>query len=148
MSASSIHFFTEDVNYVIKQKRILKEWLLSVIEDEHYALQELNFILCSDEYLLNLNQQFLDHDTYTDVITFDNSEQPKTVTGDTFISLDRVKENAATVKVLVKEELHRVMVHGTLHLLGYKDKSKAAKGQMTSKEDHYLGLLKKKLTKL
>jgi rRNA maturation RNase YbeY len=148
MSASSIHFFTEDINYVIKQKRLLKEWLLSVIKNENYALQELNFILCSDDYLLNLNQQYLDHDTYTDVITFDNSEQPKTVTGDIFISIDRVKENATTVKVLVNEELHRVMVHGTLHLLGYKDKSKAAKGQMTSKEDHYLGLLKKKLTEL
>jgi probable rRNA maturation factor len=148
MSTSSIHFFTEDVNYVIKQKRILKEWLLSVIEDERYSLQELNFILCSDDYLLDLNQQYLDHDTYTDVITFDNSEQPKVVTGDIFISIDRIKENAATVKVIVSEELQRVMVHGTLHLLGYKDKSKAAKKQMTLREDHYLTILKEKLTSL
>ncbi|MEJ7556985.1 MAG: rRNA maturation RNase YbeY [Pedobacter sp.] len=148
MSASSIHFFTEDVNYVIKQKRILKEWLLFVIENEKYALQELNFILCSDDYLLNLNQQYLDHDTYTDVITFDNSEEPKTITGDIFISIDRIKENAATVGVLAKDELHRVMVHGTLHLLGYKDKTKAAKIQMTSMEDQYLAVLNKTLTAL
>ena len=142
---SSIHFFTEDVNYVIKQKRIIKNWLLSVIKSEGYSLQELNFILCSDEYLLGMNQQYLNHDTYTDVITFDNSEQPKVITGDIFISVERVKENANSVKVHVSDELNRVMVHGTLHLLGYKDKTKTAKGQMTAKEDLYLQNLSARL---
>lgn len=146
MSVSSIHFFIEDVNYVIKQKRIIKNWLLSVIKSEGYSLQELNFILCSDEYLLGMNQQYLNHDTYTDVITFDNSDQPKVITGDIFISIERVKENANSVKVHVSDELNRVMVHGTLHLLGYKDKTKAAKGQMTAKEDFYLQILSAQLT--
>ena len=94
MSVSSIHFFTEDVNYLIKQKRIIKDWLLSVIQSEDYSLQELNFILCSDEYLLGMNRQYLNHDTYTDVITFDNSDQSKVIAGDIFISIERVKENA------------------------------------------------------
>ena len=138
MSASSIHFFTEDINYVIKQKRLLKEWLLSVIKNENYALQELNFILCSDDYLLNLNQQYLDHDTYTDIITFDNSDIDKTIIGDIFISVERIKENAKKFGVTQITELHRVMIHGALHLLGYKDKSAADKIKMTLKEDHYL----------
>jgi probable rRNA maturation factor len=145
MSVSFIHFFTEDVTYNIKQKRIIKDWLLSVIKGEDYTLEELNFILCSDEYLLGMNQQYLNHDTYTDVITFDNSEQPKIITGDIFISIDRIKENAKSLNLQVSQELHRVMVHGTLHLLGYKDKTKAAKGQMTAKEDFYLQHLSARL---
>ena len=145
MSVSSIHFFTEDVNYLIKQKRIIKDWLLAVILSEDYSLQELNFILCSDEYLLGMNRQYLNHDTYTDVITFDNSDQSKVIAGDIFISIERVKENANSMKVHVSEELNRVMVHGTLHLLGYKDKTKTAKGQMTAKEDFYLQNLSARL---
>jgi probable rRNA maturation factor len=148
MSTSAINFFTEDVKYVIKQKRIIKQWLLSVIQQEQFRLQELNFILCSDDYLLNMNQQYLDHDTYTDVITFDNSEEPETIYGDIFISIERVIENAATIKVSSVEELNRVMVHGTLHLLGYLDKTKASKLQMTAKEDHYLESLKAMLKTL
>lgn len=141
MSKASINFFTEDTNYTIKNKRAIKAWLAAAIEKEGYALQELNFILCSDEYLLRLNQDYLNHDTYTDVITFDNAEVLKTIVGDIFISIERVKENAATFKHTVATELCRVIIHGTLHLLGYKDKSKAAKKLMTEKEDHYLGLL-------
>lgn len=141
MSKASINFFTEDTNYTLKNKRAIKAWLAAAIEKEGYALQELNFILCSDEYLLRLNQDYLNHDTYTDVITFDNAEVLKTIVGDIFISIERVKENAATFKHTVATELCRVIIHGTLHLLGYKDKSKAAKKLMTEKEDHYLGLL-------
>ncbi|MFP5079269.1 rRNA maturation RNase YbeY [Pedobacter sp. JCM 36344] len=148
MSSNSIHFFSEDAPYVVKQKKILRNWLLSVVENEHYALEELNFILCSDEYLLGLNQQYLDHDTYTDVITFDNSELTKTVAGDIFISIHRVKENAIIQKVKVTEELTRIMVHGTLHLLGYKDKTKADKLKMTFKEDDYLQHLRERLNAL
>lgn len=141
MSKPSINFFTEDTNYTLKKKTILKDWLKSAIAAEGYLLQELNFILCSDEYLLRMNQDYLNHDTYTDVITFDNSEELKTIVGDIFISVDRIKENAATFKHTVEHELCRVMVHGALHLLGYKDKSKAAKTLMTEKEDQYLSLL-------
>jgi probable rRNA maturation factor len=141
MSKASINFFTEDTNYILKNKRKLKAWIASAITAEGYALQELNFILCSDDYLLRINQDYLDHDTYTDVITFDNSEALKTIVGDIFISIDRVQENAKEIKVSTINELCRVMIHGTLHLLGYKDKTKAAKTAMTAKEDHYLLVL-------
>jgi len=138
MSARSIQFFEEEIKYNLKNKRRIRSWLLAVIEAEGYVLEELNFIFCSDTYLLGINQQFLDHDTYTDVITFDNSEGLKTIAGDIFISIERVYENAGLLRQSVPQELCRVMIHGTLHLLGYKDKSKAAKKQMTEREDHYL----------
>jgi probable rRNA maturation factor len=142
MSKIAVNFFTEDLSYTLKQKTRIRTWLLETIKAEGYVLEELNFILCSDNYLLNMNQQYLDHDTYTDVITFDNAEAPKTIAGDIFISIERIQENAKAFKGTVFEELCRVMVHGTLHLLGYMDKSKAEKKIMTEKEDHYLGLLK------
>lgn len=142
MSKIAINFFTEDLKYTLKQKTRIRTWLLDTINKEGYALEELNFILCSDEYLLKMNQEYLDHDTYTDVITFDNADQPHTIAGDIFISMERIQENAKAFKGTVFDELCRIMVHGTLHLLGFKDKSKADKTVMTQKEDHYLDLLK------
>lgn len=140
MSKASINFFIEDSNYHLKNKRKIKSWIASAITAEGYTLQELNFILCSDAYLLRINQDYLNHDTYTDVITFDNSEVLKTIVGDVFISVERVQENAKEIKVSTIDELCRVMIHGTLHLLGYKDKAKAAKKLMTAREDHYLSV--------
>lgn len=133
-----INFFVEDVAYNLKQKIRLRKWLTETIINEGYKLQELNFIFCTDEYLLQINQTFLKHDYYTDVITFDNAETPKSILGDIFISIDRVKEHAGQHHVAVAHELSRVMVHGTLHLLGYKDKTKKEKTEMTAKEDYYL----------
>ncbi|ACU02233.1 rRNA maturation RNase YbeY [Pedobacter heparinus] len=141
MSKASIHFFTEDTSYRLKNKTQIKDWIRSAIAEEGYVLRELNFILCSDEYLLRINQDYLQHDTYTDVITFDNAEELKTIVGDIFISIERVQENARALKLPVAEELCRVMIHGTLHLLGYKDKGKAAKATMTTREDHHLAKL-------
>ena len=138
MSKIAIQFFTEDLVYTLKHKTKIRTWLLQTITAEGYELEELNFILCSDEYLLGINQQYLKHDTYTDVITFDNSEEDKIIIGDIFISLERIQENAKNFKSTTYDELCRVMVHGTLHLLGYKDKSKAEKALMTQKEDDYL----------
>ncbi len=138
---AKINFFTEDITYTLKNKTIIKKWIESTIVEEGYQLAELNFILCSDEYLLRINQDFLQHDDYTDVITFDNSEELKTIAGDIFISLDRIKENASNFKSTTVTELCRVIIHGTLRLLGYKDKTKAAKTEMTAKEDYYLGKL-------
>lgn len=135
---AKINFFTEDINYTLKNKTIIKKWIESTIIEEGYCLSELNFILCSDEYLLRINQDYLQHDDYTDVITFDNSEEPKTIVSDIFISLERIKENALNFKSTTVNELCRVMIHGTLHLLGYLDKTKAAKKEMTAKEDFYL----------
>lgn len=139
---AAISFYTEDISYTLKHKTIIREWIEATIVAEGFRLSELNFILCSDEYLLRINQDFLQHDDYTDVITFDNSEHAKTIVGDIFISIERIKENAKQFGSSTATELCRVMIHGTLHLLGYKDKSKQAKKQMTEKEDFYL----KKLT--
>ena len=141
MARPAIHYFTEDISFTLKHKTIIRNWLKETITAEGYQLQELNFIFCSDEYLLGINQQYLDHDTYTDVITFDNSEELKTIVADIFISIDRIRENAAEFSKDFQNELCRVMVHGTLHLLGYTDKSKADKAGMTAKEDHYLANL-------
>lgn len=138
MPRPSIHFFSEDIFYPLKQKIHLRRWIRNTITAEGFKLNELNFILCSDEYLLQMNKQFLNHDTLTDIITFDNSEDEGIIAGDIFISVERVVENALNFKVNEKDELHRVMIHGTLHLLGYPDKGKEAKALMTSKEDFYL----------
>jgi probable rRNA maturation factor len=135
---SAINFFTEDVNYTLKSKTSIKKWIKETVIAEGYQLNELNFIFCSDEYLLRVNQDFLQHDYYTDVITFDNSETLKTILGDIFISIDRVKDNAKQNKATIHDELCRIMIHGTLHLLGYRDKTKKAKIEMTNREDFYL----------
>ncbi|RQO78609.1 rRNA maturation RNase YbeY [Pedobacter sp. KBW01] len=136
---AAISFFTESVTYNLPQKLKIKKWLKASIEKEGFKLGELNFIFCSDEYLLGINQQYLSHDTYTDIITFDNSDEEKLIISDIFISIERVKENAITFKTSAFDEVCRIMMHGTLHLLGYKDKGKAAKALMTQKEDEYLG---------
>jgi probable rRNA maturation factor len=147
MSKAPVHFFLEDVKYTLKNKIQIRNWIHQTIIAEGYALEELNFVLCSDEYLLSMNQQYLNHDTYTDVITFDNSEELKMIVGDIFISIERIQENARQFKSTVALELCRVMVHGTLHLLGYKDKGKAAKTLMTQKEDFYLTALSKEMSR-
>ncbi|MDQ7947216.1 MAG: rRNA maturation RNase YbeY [Pedobacter sp.] len=139
---AKISFFSEDTSYQLRHKTILKNWITAAIVAEGFQLDQLNFILCSDAYLLRINQDYLQHDDYTDVITFDNSEALKIIVGDIFISIDRIKENAATFNVPFLRELCRVMIHGTLHLLGYKDKAKADKLTMTAKEDEYLGMIR------
>ncbi|RKR80956.1 rRNA maturation RNase YbeY [Mucilaginibacter gracilis] len=136
--AIPVFFFEEDTEFKPKKKAKLREWLKATIVAEGYSLSELNYIFCSDTYLLALNQQYLDHDTYTDIITFDNSEIENVVVGDIFISIDRVRENAKEFSKTEEDELHRVIIHGALHLLGYKDKTKADKKLMTEKEDFYL----------
>jgi rRNA maturation RNase YbeY len=138
MSNLAIRFFTEDISFSLKNKGLVKKWIKQTIIDESHKLRELNFIFCSDQYLLSINQQFLNHDTYTDIITFDNSDKEGLIIGDIFISVDRVQENAESFKTKMEDELQRVMIHGTLHLLGYPDKGKEAKAIMTQKEDFYL----------
>ena len=136
---TNIWFHCEEVNYRIRHKKAIRNWLIATANKEGSQVGALNFIYCSDSYLLEMNQQYLDHDTFTDVITFDYTDQG-VVSGDIFISLDRIIENAKSNKVSLQKELHRVMVHGLLHLLGYKDKTKAQKNTMRSKEDYYLSL--------
>jgi probable rRNA maturation factor len=138
MKRLPIYFFSEDISFSPSAKTFLRTWINQTIQAEAYQLQELNFIFCSDDYLLKINQEYLKHDTYTDIITFDNSEVENDIVGDIFISIDRVKENAKTFKTSFTDELHRVMIHGTLHLLGYPDKKKEEKALMTEKENFYL----------
>jgi probable rRNA maturation factor len=134
----SISFFEEDISFKLKNKTLVRQWITDTIIAEGFKLKELTYIFCSDAYLLQINRQYLEHDTYTDIITFDNSVTEKVIIGDIFISIDRVRENAAAFKVSETDELHRVIVHGVLHLLGYTDKSAVCKEEMTKKEDFYL----------
>jgi probable rRNA maturation factor len=138
MGQIPINFFAEDISFNLKQKGFVRTWIRDTIIAENHRLKLLNFIFCNDAYLLNINQQYLNHDTYTDIITFDNSDTKQEIVGDVFISLDRIRENAKELGVNETDELHRVMIHGTLHLLGYPDKGKSAKALMTEKEDLYL----------
>lgn len=140
MSQLPVNFFSEDISYTLKEKAHIRKWLKEAISSEGKSLKELNFIFCSDNYLLQINQQYLSHDTYTDIITFDNSDDPKAISGDIFISIERIKENAAKYKASERDELHRVIIHGALHLIGYTDKTKAHKALMSEKEDQYLAL--------
>lgn len=132
-----ITFNTQDINFTLNEKRLLKKWIISTIEKKKRIAGDISFIFCSDNYLLNINKQYLNHDTLTDIITFDYSNNdPKTpVSGDIFISIERVKENASTFSKSLNDELHRVIIHGVLHLLGYKDKTKIAKAEMTKQEN-------------
>jgi rRNA maturation RNase YbeY len=134
----AIQFFEEDITYKLKNKTAVRKWITETVINEGFKLAELTYVFCSDEYLLQINQQYLNHDTYTDIITFDNSEEHNTIAGDIFISIERIKENAAKFAVTETQELHRVIIHGALHLLGYKDKTVADKKKMTLKEDYYL----------
>ncbi len=133
-----INLFTEDIVFEYTEVQKLNNWLILVIKSENYELENLNIIFTSDNYLLEMNKNYLNHDYFTDVITFDYVENRK-LSGDIFISIDRVGENAEKFKVNLLDELNRIIVHGLLHLLGYKDKTESEKEIMTSKENFYLG---------
>ena len=132
-----IEFSLEEVNVPGLDSEHFALWLCNVIRDEGFDVGEVNVIFCSDEALLKMNISFLQHDYYTDIITFDYCEQ-KTVSGDLFISIDRVLENSEELNTDYDSELKRVCVHGVLHLCGYKDKSEGDEKQMRLKEDFYL----------
>lgn len=136
---SFVSFHSEQTDYSVSNESQITDWLVSVCQKEGKSLSEISIIFCSDDYLVEVNRQHLNHDYYTDVITFDYSEGTN-VSGDIFISTDRVTENAEVFGVPMIDELHRIIVHGTLHLIGYGDKDEDAKKEMTSKEDIYLSL--------
>src|ERR1700744_1821149 len=110
----SISFFEEDISFKLKNKAHVRSWITDTIRNEGFKLQDLNYIFCSDEYLLQINRQYLDHDTYTDIITFDNSAVNGFIEGDIFISIDRIRENARKFQTGETNELHRVIIHGAL----------------------------------
>jgi rRNA maturation RNase YbeY len=135
----AICFTAEEIAFALPDENEVEKWLKKVVEQEDCQLRLLNFIFCSDEYLHQLNVQYLHHDTLTDVITFPYSTPPE-IEGDIFISIDRVRENAQVFGVSFQQELHRVMAHGVLHLCGYKDKSEKEENLMRKKEDEALAL--------
>ncbi len=138
-----IHFFYHKIRFKLKAPRKVTSWIKKVVEKEGATIQEINFIFCSDSYLLTLNQGFLKHNTLTDIITFDNSSpSDSSLEGEIYISVNRVRENADKFQVSFEDELNRVIIHGVLHLLGYKDKKPSEKAQMRKKEEACLSLRK------
>ena len=132
-----ISFSTVETNYNLKNKLKVKNWVKSILETEGKSAEDITYVFCTDEYLLGMNEKYLKHDTLTDIITFDYSEKGK-LSGDIFISIERVKENSVSFNTTLNQELGRVMAHGVLHLSGYKDKNHEDKKMMRSKEDLYL----------
>ena len=131
--------FHSECDFTLSKQDARSRWIINSIIDESKRVGELSFIFCTDEYLLEKNIQFLDHDTYTDIITFDYCEGD-IISGDIFVSVERVTENANAFGVDFEDELDRVLIHGVLHLAGYQDKSKEEVNTMREKEDFYLSL--------
>jgi rRNA maturation RNase YbeY len=158
----SIFFFTESVAFTLRHKNAVRHWLSACALTERKQVDTINYIFCSDKYLRKINKQYLDHDYYTDIITFSSAasvemlvpasgsklkekksvskKQHAVIGGDIYISIDRVKENAKQYEQTVKDELHRVMAHGVLHLCGYGDKSASEEKKMRKMEEKWLSL--------
>ena len=133
--------FNYETEFNIEDENQLEIWVEKVVSDKGFELGEINYIFCDDAYLLKLNVEFLQHDTLTDIISFDNS-LGKLINGDIFISVERVEDNAKDFKVSFDDELHRVMIHGVLHYMGFKDKSDDEKKVMRKEENKALSVLK------
>ena len=133
--------FNSEIDFILDNQGDTGNWIIQTIDKEEFKLGEVNYIFCSDDQLLEKNIEFLNHDTLTDIISFDYT-MGKLISGDIFISIDRVIENAKTFNTDFKDELNRVMIHGILHYCGYKDKTVDDKSLMRSKEDYYLTLRK------
>ncbi|MBR5723977.1 MAG: rRNA maturation RNase YbeY [Bacteroidales bacterium] len=132
-----VRYFQEDIRFVLKQKLLNNRWLKMVAGSEMRRLGAINIIFCSDNYILDVNMRYLQHDYFTDIITFDYCEKD-VLSGDLFISIDSVRENARFYGVEFADELDRVMVHGVLHLIGYDDHTEEQTAEMRRKEDYYL----------
>ena len=132
--------FNSETSFTLKNQKKLVKWISDVISSEGFQVGEINYIFCNDSYLNKINQEFLNHDTFTDIISFDYT-LGKEVGGDIFISIERVLENAEKFNEVFETELHRVMIHGILHFMGYKDKTKKEKTLMRTKEDEKIFIL-------
>lgn len=139
MPNSAIHFHFEDVQLNSFKEANTKAWITRSIETEKKQVGVLNYIFCSDQYLLKINQDYLNHNTFTDIVTF-NYVENNVISGDLFISIDRVKDNSIDFKNSFSQELNRVLIHGVLHLIGYNDKSTKEVQEIRAKEDFYLTL--------
>ena len=130
----AITFSNNEIKFLLKDKTKLKKWITQVVEKQKKRVGDIGYLFCDDEYILQVNREYLDHDTYTDIITFDYVEGD-IISGDILISIDRVGENAKTFGCTFEHELHRVIIHGVLHLLGGKDKTPAEAETMRKKEN-------------
>lgn len=139
----AIFFHNEGVDYKLAKKRVLKAWLKAVALDHGFELGRINIVLVSDTYLLEMNRQFLQHDYYTDIITFEYRRHP--LEGDLYISIDRCAENASKNSLSIEIELYRLFAHGILHLCGFQDKTPDSKRKMTAQEDMSLQKLTQQL---
>ncbi|AKD02812.1 rRNA maturation RNase YbeY [Pontibacter korlensis] len=137
-----IEFFSEDIDFELNNPEQVSEWIADVIDHHGQELSGLTYIFCSDDYLHEINVEYLDHDTLTDIITFNNADFEGIIEGDIFISVDRVRDNATDHGTTFEDELHRVIIHGVLHLLGFKDKTKEQEALMRKEEDSSLSLRK------
>lgn len=137
-----IRYFTEDISFSFKNRRVYNRWIKYLVNSEYKDLRDINIIFCSDEYLLDINKKFLSHDYYTDIITFDYSEG-NNISGDLFISIDSVRDNAQHFNVDFKTELDRVIAHGILHLIKYDDHCDEDIKMMRAKEDYYISVVNK-----
>ncbi len=135
-----IHFHFLEGGFTLAERSSLKTFIGTIFKRERKKLADLNYIFCSDDYLLNINKQYLKHDFYTDIITFGLSEPGEPISGEIYISIDRVRDNSIQFKTSLKKELHRVIFHGALHLCGYRDKNKEEELLMRKMEDKYLNL--------
>ena len=139
VAEEGVHYYYEDIDFEMPEDDKISNWVQKTILAEGKAFRSVSYIFCSDEYLHKINMEYLSHDDYTDVITFPYAENP--VEGDVFISIERIRENADNQKVTFEKELHRVMIHGALHLCGHTDKTPELRAAMTEKENFYLALL-------
>ena len=130
-----IRFFSEDIIFTLRNKRKLREWIVTCVLNRGLKTGEINFVFCNDDFLLELNNKYLKHNTLTDILTFPEVDNKELIGGDIYISVPRVRENAIELGELFDDELHRVIIHGVLHLCGYKDKSKMEKEEMRLMED-------------
>jgi rRNA maturation RNase YbeY len=133
-------FNSADLSFKLDNMPAVRNWINQAVKSEGKSVDELAFVFCTDEFLHTLNVQYLKHDTYTDIITFDYTNSSTAIAGELYISLDRICDNALRYNVSAEDELHRVMIHGVLHLCGFSDKSSNNKRIMSNKEDFYLSL--------
>lgn len=140
MSTEKINYFTEDISYLYEDKDKTRAWIEKVAKQEGFKTGDINLVFCSDSYLHDLNVKFLHHNTYTDIITFDLSDDEEMISGDIFISVERARENSGKYNVSHLHEIRRLIAHGILHLAGYGDKTDREKALMRQKEDYYLSL--------
>jgi len=136
--SNGIHFFNNKIKFVVQDKSMLKRWITEVIRDNEKIPGEINFIITSDKVLQKINLKYLNTDTYTDIITFALSEEQEIVSGDIYLSIERIAENSEKYRVTLEEELRRILIHGILHLLGYDDIAANEKKKMTRLENKYL----------